>query len=27
VPATFLRARRRSRPGDDVTEIVVRARA
>jgi hypothetical protein len=27
VPTTFLRARRRSRPGDDVTEIVVRARA
>jgi heparinase II/III-like protein len=27
VPATFLRARRRSRPGADVTEIVVRARA
>jgi hypothetical protein len=27
VPATFLRARRRSRGGEDVTEIVVRARA
>ncbi len=27
VPATFLRARRRSQPGSDVTEIVVRARA
>ena len=27
VPATFMRARRRSRPGSDVTEIVVRARA
>jgi hypothetical protein len=26
-PATFLRARRRSRPGEDVTEIRVRARA
>ena len=25
VPTTFLRARRRSRPGDDVTEITVRA--
>jgi hypothetical protein len=27
VPTTFLRARRRSRPGDDVTEIVLKARA
>jgi hypothetical protein len=27
VPTTFLRAHRRSRPGDDVTEIAVRARA
>ena len=27
VPATFLRARRRSQPGSDVTEIVIRARA
>ncbi len=27
VPATFLRARRRSQPGSDVTEIVVKARA
>ena len=26
-PATFLRARRRSRPGEDVTEIRVRVRA
>jgi hypothetical protein len=26
-PATFLRARRRSRPGEDVTELVLRARA
>ena len=26
-PATFLRARRRSQPGDDVTEIRIRARA
>jgi hypothetical protein len=25
-PATFLRARRRSRPGDDVTELVIRVR-
>ena len=27
VPATFLRARRGSQPGSDVTEIVIRARA
>jgi hypothetical protein len=27
VPANFLRARRRSQPGSDVTEIVIRARA